>query len=121
MKAAIGSIAKKLLVAAFLIFAGPQTIFAESGKTDSIVGKDKFEHFTVSAAIVSSTAFVFHNHFQTKRDDAIVIGFSAGLSLGGIKELIDKRTPGEQSSWKDLVADIIGCAVGAIVIRGVLK
>lgn len=121
MKIVIGSITKILIIAAILIFTGPQTILAESGKSDSFSGKDKLEHFAISAAMTASTAFVFHNHFQTKRDNAIIIGFSASLSLGGIKELIDKRTPGEQSSWKDLVADIVGCSAGAIVIRSALK
>jgi len=104
----------------FVIF-GHQSVWAESGGKDSFTGKDKLEHFAISAAMTASTAFVIHNHFQTKRDNAIIFGFSASLSLGGIKELIDKRVPGEQSSWKDLVADIIGCAAGAIIIRSAVK
>lgn len=113
---------KAIFIIAFvLILFGRQSVLAESGKRDSFTGKDKLEHFAISAAMTASTAFVLHNHFQTRRDDSIVIGFTASLSLGGIKELIDKRTPGEQSSWKDLMADIIGCAAGAILIRSAIK
>jgi uncharacterized protein YfiM (DUF2279 family) len=122
MKFVIQSYLKTILIITIVfVILGQQSVLAKSGEKDSFTGKDKIEHFAISAAMTASTAFVLHNHFQVKRDNAIVFGFSVSLSLGGIKELIDKRTPGEQSSWKDLVADIIGCAAGAIVIRGAAK
>lgn len=117
----LNSLKAIFIIALVLILFGQQSVLAESGEKDSFTGKDKIEHFAISAAMTASTAFVLHNHFQTKRDNAIVFGFSTSLSLGGIKELIDKRIPGEQSSWKDLVADIIGCAAGAIAIGSAIK
>lgn len=108
-------------IAALAVLSGYQTVSAGQAETDSFLGKDKLEHFAISAAMTASTAFVLHNHFKTKKDDAIVIGFLASFSLGGVKELVDKRIPGEKSSWKDLVADFIGCAAGAIIIGETVK
>jgi uncharacterized protein YfiM (DUF2279 family) len=93
----------------------------QDSKKDTFTGKDKLEHFTVSAIITSATGFVLHNHFKTNRDTAIAVGFTTSISIGGIKELIDKKTPGEQSSWKDLIADFAGCAAGALILSEAIK
>lgn len=109
------------IIIMIFILLGWRSVLADKEKRDSFTGIDKLEHFAVSAAMTASTAFVLHNHFQTNRDNAIIIGFATSFSFGGIKEIIDKRTPGEQSSWKDLAADILGCTAGALIIKGAMK
>jgi uncharacterized protein YfiM (DUF2279 family) len=104
-----------------LAFSVSPATFGKSIPKDSFTGKDKFQHFAISAAMTAATGFVLHNHFKTNRDNAIAIGFTASFTLGGIKELIDKKTPGEQSSWKDLAADFVGCAAGAAILTGATK
>jgi uncharacterized protein YfiM (DUF2279 family) len=111
-----------LVICSVIYMLIPENLLAgEQPKNDSFMGIDKLEHFAMSAAITSSTGFVLHNHFGTKRDDAITIGFGVSFGLGGLKEIVDKKTPGEQSSWKDLVADFIGCAAGALILHESIK
>lgn len=88
---------------------------------DSFFGKDKLDHFVISAAMTGGTGFVAYNHFHNRRFDSIAIGFSLSLSLGGIKEIVDKSVPGQHSSWKDLAADLVGCTVGALILAGATK
>jgi uncharacterized protein YfiM (DUF2279 family) len=104
-----------------VVFSVSPLTFGENAKKDSFTGIDKLEHFALSAAITASTGFILYNHFKTNRDNSIAIGFATSLSLGGIKELIDKKTPGEQSSWKDFIADFVGCAAGAAILAGTIK
>jgi uncharacterized protein YfiM (DUF2279 family) len=109
------------VISLMILLLASLTVAEEIPKPDSFTGRDKLEHFAVSAIITSATGFVLHNHFKTNRNDAIVIGFTTSFGLGGIKELIDRKIPGEQSSWKDLVADFAGCAAGALILAKATK
>ena len=65
---------------------------------------------------------VFAGKFAEER-----VGWSAGQSkyaavgisfgIGFLKEMRDHRQPGNRFSWKDLVADIGGIALGVVLLN----
>ena len=65
------------------------------------IGLDKLLHFFVGAFIVLATGRFLH----------WTISVCVGLALGLAKELLDK-----DFNWKDLLADVIGVAVGAAIL-----
>ena len=60
------------------------------------VSKDKILHFSVCCFF---SLFGFYG-----------VAFSAGLALG--KEYGDSKASGNTWSWGDILADVLGCAVG---------
>lgn len=88
---------------------------------DKFVASDKLQHALVSAMMVCGTGFVAHNHFQATRNESLAIGVGFSLSVGGLKEILDARIPGEQSSWKDFTADLLGSLAGAAILAVIIK
>jgi putative lipoprotein len=74
---------------------------------------DKALHFGFSAAI-SGLGYGGTALFTEDRAVRIVVGASLGLAAGITKELLDLAGFG-QPSWKDLVWDVAGVAVGVVL------
>ena len=77
------------------------------------VPHDKVMHFS-SCYVISSTSTVFLSHKYTK-NEAAWIGFGIGATVGISKEIYDMKYG--HSDENDLYADILGAALGSIVIR----
>lgn len=82
---------------------------------DRWLGRDKLAHFTVSLAVVGLA-----NHWlevesaeTPVRARNTAVAFS--LSLGMVKELHDGARKGNRFGFKDLAADILGAALGAVL------
>lgn len=88
---------------------------ADNGKKDDWFGKDKFQHFAVSAFYSGGISIVANRHFDFKKNDSIILGASVTISLGGAKEIYDHSRPNETSSIKDFIWDIGGVLVGAAI------
>ena len=74
---------------------------------------DKMMHFS-SCYIISATSTEFLSYKYTK-NEAAWIGFGIGATVGISKEILDMRYG--HSDENDLYADILGAAMGSIVIR----
>lgn len=72
---------------------------------------DKVLHFAFccACAIIVST---FIAHFCTSPTPAILAGFFSAFALGIGKEFGDYRAEDNDWSWRDILADIIGSAIG---------
>ena len=44
-----------------------------------------------------------------------------GVAIGALDELRQRSVPGRSSDWRDLVADIIGCAIGLWLTHRLLE
>ncbi len=77
------------------------------------VPHDKIMHFS-SCYIISSTSTTFLSHKYTK-NEAAWIGFGIGATVGISKEIYDMKYG--HSDKNDLYADLLGAALGSIVIR----
>jgi len=74
---------------------------------------DKVMHFS-SCYIISATSTEFLSYKYTK-NEAAWIGFGVGATVGISKEIYDMRYG--HSDENDLYADLLGAAIGSIVIR----
>lgn len=84
---------------------------------DSWFGKDKADHFLVSA-FLTATSFYFIRQEQTI-SEKISLYFSIGFafSLGLAKEIRDGFRQGNAASIKDLIADILGTGMGTLLFN----
>ena len=74
---------------------------------------DKLMHFS-SCYIISAKSTEFLSH-KYEKNEAAWIGFGIGATVGISKEIYDMRYG--DSDENDLYADILGAAMGSIVIR----
>lgn len=102
------------LVISVILFLAQQS-YANDGNKDHWFGKDKFEHFTISAFYSGGIAVIANRHFDMNKDDSIILGVGITISLGGAKEIYDRSRPGETSSIKDFIWDIGGVVVGGLL------
>ena len=84
--------------------------------SDSWFSRDKAHHFLTSAFLTTAGYYYCReqNHFSNFKSQQGAVCFS--LSLGLIKEIRDGMKKNNAFSWKDLVADILGTAVGLAII-----
>jgi putative lipoprotein len=112
----------RVVVIAILILSLHSVTFAGRQRAnDSFFAVDKAKHLAVSIFISAGTGFVAKNHFGSTRKEAVMIGFGASLSIGGLKELIDISMPEGDPSWKDFAVDVVGSLIGAAIVAGVTK
>ena len=78
---------------------------------------DKFLHFSVSASIVLSTQYTLEKKMNYKTEDAIFISVLVSSVNGILKELWDNRQPNGFISNKDILANILGVALGVFIIK----
>lgn len=75
------------------------------------VGSDKYVHVLLSLMItvIAGKCIMLLSPWN----QYLCAGLGAGMSLvfGGIKEVTDTHTEGD-ASWKDLLADCVGCLIG---------
>jgi putative lipoprotein len=94
----------------FITFHSPQSDIPEI--LDKWFARDKAEHLAVSAFLSGVSCSIFRDFYYNKEKSSVglsaILTFSAGLG----KELYDTRAPGGKFSYKDLVADALGIAVG---------
>jgi len=94
----------------------PKTSKDRPSESDRWFGRDKANHFAVSAVLVGFGYYATHEELDygdwPARNSAI--GFS--LTLGIFKEVYDWMSRKGQPSFKDIVADIAGIGVGFVMI-----
>lgn len=104
-----------------VLLLGVNSFAKDRSNDDRYFAKDKLQHFTLSAFMSAGIGFVAKNHFDVSEDKALIIGFTASFSLGGLKEVYDSTDPHEHSSIKDLTVDFLGSFVGAAVLAVFIK
>ena len=77
------------------------------------IPQDKLMHFTTCYFISATSTEILLTKYPPKK--ARWIGFGIGATVGITKEVWDMRCG--HSSEKDLYVDILGAAVGSLVIR----
>ena len=80
-------------------------------------GEDKAQHFAVCGLAGAATALAAkQNDLSDGRTFLLGVGVSVGLGVG--KETYDARIKRTYFSGKDLVWDLIGGAIGSLVVIG---
>ena len=85
-------------------------------RRDSLISEDKVDHFLVSAYISALTYYLLKEEASASHETAVIVGASFSFSIGLGKELYDKKSGRGTASWKDVVADVVGIAVGLLIL-----
>lgn len=84
---------------------------------DSLLGKDKAEHFALSAGLAAA-GYGGSALFFDSREARLLAGAGFALTLGAAKELDDLRGPGV-ASWADMAWNVVGAGAGLAVAYGI--
>ncbi len=82
---------------------------------DSWLGADKARHFTASFLMTGAVSRTLHVHGRESRSRSLAAGVAFTVSLGGLKEMLD-RTGRGHASWKDMAANALGAGCGALLL-----
>lgn len=94
----------------------PQDSVKHTQSADPWLSVDKFHHFTASAVLTGLGYYAASREAGCQESAAIQAAAGFSLSLGIGKECYDKKKKG-RLSYKDMIADILGIAVGVIIIN----
>jgi putative lipoprotein len=83
---------------------------------DPWFGRDKARHFVVSFLTTGAAGYSAQHRWKCDRARGVKWGFALSLSLGICKEIRDLRHPGASASFRDLAADLMGSACGAMLV-----
>jgi putative lipoprotein len=109
------SSASKIVFIILMVVFWTRISIADDNNKDDWFGKDKLQHFTVSAFYSGGIAVVVNRHFDMSKDNSIIFGAGITISFGGAKEIYDHSRPGETSSLRDFIWDIGGALAGAAI------
>ena len=123
---------KKILVILFFTciafsknsnFFGDVNIEVENSKNanpevkDDWIAIDKLQHFSYSLLISLGCQYVLVNKMNNTEKSSLPISSAFSFSAGLLKELNDQKGKNGYFSLKDMVANVGGIMVGAIIIN----
>ena len=85
-------------------------------RPDKWLAIDKLQHFSYSCLISLGCQYVLVNKFNNGEKDALPISSTLSFSAGLLKELNDNTGKNGYFSMKDMVANLAGITVAAIII-----
>ena len=85
-------------------------------RVDKWFAIDKLQHFSYSRLISLGCQYVLVNKQNKTEDESLPISSALSFSAGLLKELNDNRGKNGFFSWKDMVANVAGIAVAAVII-----
>ena len=85
-------------------------------RVDKWFAIDKLQHFSYSCLISLGCQYVLVNKQNNTEEESLPISSALSFSAGLLKELNDNRGKNGFFSWKDMVANVAGIAVAAVII-----
>jgi putative lipoprotein len=82
---------------------------------DEWLSEDKLLHVLTSAYLVGFSYRAYHGEFDNPPHNSRVFAISVTAVAGLGKEVYDLRSPNQTPSWKDIVADAAGIALGVVL------
>ena len=123
---------KKFLVILFfanLVFSKDSSFFSDDNievkrskntnpeVKDDWIAIDKLQHFSYSLLISLGCQYVLVNKMNNTEKSSLTISSAFSFSAGLLKELNDQKGKNGYFSLKDMVANVVGIMVGAIIIN----
>ena len=84
---------------------------------DDWIAIDKLQHFSYSLLISLGCQYILVNKMNNTEKSSLPISSAFSFSAGLLKELNDKKGKNGYFSFKDMVANIGGIILGAIIIN----
>ena len=88
----------------------------DAAKTDRWLAIDKLQHFSYSCLISLGCQYIFVNKYKKSETNSLPLSSGLSFSAGLLKELNDNRGEKGYFSIKDMVANLAGITVAAIII-----
>ena len=88
----------------------------ETRKGDKWFAIDKVQHFSYSCLISLGCQYVLVNKFDNTEEESLPMSSAMSLGAGLLKELNDSRGNDGLFSLKDMVANMAGIALAALII-----
>ena len=85
-------------------------------RVDKWLAIDKLQHFSYSCLISLGCQYLLVNKNSNTEEESLPISSALSFSAGLLKELDDNRRESGFFSWKDMVANIAGITVAAVII-----
>lgn len=82
---------------------------------DKWFARDKAEHLVVSTFLSGVSYSVFRDFYYNKDETSAYFSAILTFSVGLGKELHDMKAPRGRFSYKDIVADVLGIALGILI------
>ncbi len=83
---------------------------------DMWIARDKAMHASASLLLTLSGQYMLTDKAGLSDAQALPVSAATTLALGVVKEIADsRRSVGPHFSWRDLVADAAGVALGALI------
>jgi len=81
------------------------------------IARDKALHLSASFLLTLAGQYVLTDKTAMSDGDALPVAAGAALALGLAKEVADSQRPNyPHFCWRDLAADAVGVALGALVV-----
>ena len=84
---------------------------------DDWIAIDKVQHFSYSLLISLGCQYILVNKMNNTEESSLPISSAFSFSAGLLKELNDQKGKNGYFSLKDMVANVVGIMVGAIIIN----
>jgi uncharacterized protein YfiM (DUF2279 family) len=88
----------------------------KANRPDKWLAIDKLQHFSYSCLISLGCQYVLVNKYNNGEKDALPLSSTLSFSAGLLKELNDNKGKNGYFSMKDMVANLAGITVAAIII-----
>jgi len=88
----------------------------KANRPDKWLAIDKLQHFSYSCLISLGCQYVLVNKYNNGEKDALPLSSTLSFSAGLLKELNDNSGKNGYFSMKDMVANLAGITVAAIII-----
>ena len=88
----------------------------KANRPDKWLAIDKLQHFSYSCLISLGCQYVLVNKYNNGEKNALPLSSILSFSAGLLKELNDNRAKNGYFSMKDMVANLAGIMVAAIII-----
>ena len=88
----------------------------KANRPDKWLAIDKLQHFSYSCLISLGCQYVLVNKYNNGEKDALPLSSTLSFSAGLLKELKDNKGKNGYFSMKDMVANLAGITVAAIII-----
>ena len=88
----------------------------KANRPDKWLAIDKLQHFSYSCLISLGCQYVLVNKYNNGEKDALPLSSTLSFSAGLLKELNDNTGKNGYFSMKDMVANLAGITVAAIII-----
>lgn len=97
--------------------AADSSVVNDQRASDSWFGKDKADHFTLSAALTAAQYYALHRELEMPSRRSLQAAVSGTALIGVVKEIYDATARKRFASKKDLVADVLGIALTVVLIH----